>query len=69
MLASTATLKATSALGLKTKQISLTGLGNQVQHLHPQLDPPWITQQALVSTVKLLLSGHPLLNSHQSISR
>ena len=49
MLASTATLKATSAPGLKTKQISLTGLGNQVQHLHHQLDPLWITQQALVS--------------------
>lgn len=49
MLASTATLKATSALGLKTKQISLTGLGNQVPQLHHQLDPLWITQQALVS--------------------
>ena len=70
MLASTATLKATSALGLKTKPwISLTGLGNQVQQLHPQLDPPWITQQAIVSTVKLQLSGHPLLSGHLSISR
>ena len=69
MLASTATLKATSALGLKTKQISLTGLENQVQQLHPQLDPPWITQLAIVSTVKLQLSGHPLLSGHLSISR
>ena len=66
MLASTATLKATSALGLKTKQISLTGLGNQVQQLHPQLDPPWITQQAIVSRVKLQLSGHPLLRADVS---
>ena len=50
MLESTATLKATSALGLKTaEQISLTGHGNQVQQLHHQLDPLWITQQALVS--------------------
>ena len=69
MLASTAALKATSALGLKTKQISLTGLENQVQQLHPQLDPPWITQLAIVSTVKLQLSGHPLLSGHLSISR
>ena len=49
MLESTATLKATSAPGLKTEQISLTGLGNQVQQLHHQLDPLWIIQQALVS--------------------
>ena len=69
MLESTATLKATSALGLKTKQISLTGLGNQVQQLHPQLDHPWITQQAIVSTVKFQLSGHPLLSGHVSIFR
>ena len=49
MLVSTATLKITSVLGHKTKQISLTGLGNQVQQLHPQLDPLWTTQKALVS--------------------
>ena len=49
MLDSTATLKITSVLGLRTKQMSLTGLGHQVQHLHPQLDPLWTTQQALVS--------------------
>ena len=60
MLASTVTLKATSALGLKTKQTSLTGLGNQVQQLHPQLDPLWITQQAIVSTVRTSIKRSPI---------